>query len=121
MFFSTLLSIRKFNPDLIITIDSPSFNYRIVNKLQKFRNQYKFVHFVAPTVWAWKKYRAKEFSLAYDMILTLFSFEPKYFLEYNKKTFFIGHQIFFEKERTPLDFSKNERTHPLLPKTSKKM
>ena len=99
MFFSTLLSIRKFNPDLIITIDSPSFNYRIVNKLQKLRNQYKFVHFVAPTVWAWKKYRAKEFSLAYDMILTLFSFEPKYFLEYNKKTFFIGHPIFYEKKK----------------------
>ena len=86
IFFSTLTSIRKFNPDLIITIDSPSFNFRVVNRLQKLRNQQKFVHFVAPTVWAWKKYRAKKFSVAYDMILTLFSFEPRYFLEYNKKT-----------------------------------
>ena len=99
MFFSTLLSIRKFNPDLIITIDSPSFNYRIVNKLQKFRNQYKFVHFVAPTVWAWKKYRAKQFAEKYDLLLTLFDFEPKYFQQYNKNVFCIGHPIFFKKKK----------------------
>ena len=106
MFFSTLTSIRKFNPDLIITIDSPSFNFRVVNRLQRLRNKYKFIHFVAPTVWAWKKYRAKKFSAAYDMILTLFSFEPKYFLEYNKKTFFIGHPIFFEKKK--IDYKKKK-------------
>ena len=55
--------IIQTKPDLVITIDSPSFNYRIVKKLQFLRPKTKFVHLVAPTVWAWKKYRAKGFAL----------------------------------------------------------
>ena len=67
--------IQNIKPDIIITIDSPSFNYRLVQKLQALRGKTKFVHYVAPTVWAWKKYRAKKFSKLYDILLCLFSFE----------------------------------------------
>ena len=71
--------ILDFNPDILITIDSPSFSYRIVRRLQILRNKTKFIHYVAPTVWAWKSYRAKIFSELYDQMFTLFDFEPKYF------------------------------------------
>ena len=53
--------ILDFNPDILITIDSPSFSYRIVKRLQILRNKTKFIHYVAPTVWAWKSYRARFF------------------------------------------------------------
>ena len=69
--------ILEFNPDILITIDSPSFSYRIVKRLQILRNKTKFIHYVAPTVWAWKSYRAKIFSELYDQMFTLFDFEPK--------------------------------------------
>ena len=92
--------IIQTKPDLVITIDSPSFNYRIVKKLQFLRPKTKFVHLVAPTVWAWKKYRAKSFAVNYDLILTLFDFEPRYFKKYNKNTFCIGHPIFYKKKLT---------------------
>ncbi len=90
--------IIQTKPDLVITIDSPSFNYRIVKKLQFLRPKTKFVHLVAPTVWAWKKFRAKGFAVNYDLILTLFDFEPRYFKKYNKNTFCIGHPIFYKKK-----------------------
>jgi len=89
--------ILDFNPDILITIDSPSFSYRIVKRLQILRNKTKFVHYVAPTVWAWKPYRAKIFSELYDQMFTLFDFEPRYFKRFGLKTDFVGHQIFFDK------------------------
>ena len=95
-FNKTVNSILTIKPDIVITIDSPSFNYRVVKKLQYLRPKTKFVHIVAPTVWAWKKYRAKSFAKNFDLILTLFDFEPKYFQKYNKNTYCIGHPIFYE-------------------------
>ncbi len=84
-------------PDIVITIDSPSFSYRIVKKLQHLRKRTQFIHYVAPTVWAWKSYRAKIFSRLYDKIFTLFKFEPKYFTKYGLNSQFVGHQIFYKK------------------------
>ena len=90
--------ILDFNPDILITIDSPSFSYRIVKRLQSLRNKTKFIHYVAPTVWAWKSYRARIFSKLYDQMFTLFDFEPKYFRKLGLQTDFVGHQIFFDKK-----------------------
>ena len=94
-----IFKIREFNPDLIITIDSPSFCFRVIKKIQSQRAYTKFVHLVTPTVWAWKRYRAKQFGKNYDLLLSLFKFEPQYFKKFNQKTFFIGHPIFFRKEK----------------------
>ena len=102
----TKLKIKEYNPDIIITIDSPSFNYRIINQVQYLRPKTKLVHIVAPTVWAWKKYRAKQFAEKYDLLLTLFDFEPKYFQQYNKNVFCIGHPIFFNKKKKKLEKKK---------------
>ncbi len=103
----TIYYIKNINPDIIITIDSPSFNFRVVKKLQNLRKKSKFVHYVAPSVWAWKSYRAKICSNNYDLMLTLFSFEPKYFREHNLKTFFVGHPIFYEKKLYQKKFKRN--------------
>ena len=71
--------IRENPPDILITIDSPSFSYRLVKRIQDLRVRTKIVHYVAPTVWAWKEYRAKIFSELYDKLYTLFKFENKFF------------------------------------------
>ncbi len=91
--------INNCEPQIIITIDSPSFSYRIVKRLQNLRKKTKFIHYVAPTVWAWKSYRAKIFSKLYDKMFTLFDFEPKYFTKFGLDTKFVGHQIFFNKKK----------------------
>ena len=87
--------IREFQPDIIISIDSPSFNYRLLKKLSDLkRKNTKFYHYVAPTVWAWKSYRAKLFANLYDKLFVLFEFEKKYFAKHKLKTLVVGHQIF---------------------------
>ena len=90
--------IKNNPPDILITIDSPSFSYRLVNKIQNLRKKVKIFHYVAPTVWAWKKYRAKIFAKLYDGMFTLFRFENKYFTKYQLSTQYVGHQIFFRRK-----------------------
>ena len=83
----------KYKPDLIITIDSPDFSFRFVNYLKKRNLKSKYIHYVAPTVWAWRPGRAKSISKLYDLLLSIFPFEKKYFEKYNLKTVFIGNPI----------------------------
>ena len=83
----------SFKPNLVITIDSPDFSFRFIKKLRKKYLNAKFVHYVAPTVWAWRPGRAKYISNLYDLLLTIFPFEPIYFRKYNLKTIFVGNPI----------------------------
>ena len=67
---STLITkIISNNYDLIITIDSPDFNYPLAKKLKKLKYQNKIIQVVAPSVWAWREYRAKNFSIVFDEII----------------------------------------------------
>ena len=59
------------NYDLVITIDSPDFNYPLVKKIKKFDSNLKCIHIVAPSVWAWRANRAKKFARIFDEIFTL--------------------------------------------------
>ena len=94
--------IRNFQPDIIISIDSPSFNYRLLKKLSDLkRNDTKFIHYVAPTVWAWKSFRAKLFANLYHKLFVLFKFEKKYFIKHKLETFVVGHQVFFKRKQIP--------------------
>tara|TARA_B100000676_G_scaffold126586_1_gene125822 strand:+ start:144 stop:1295 length:1152 start_codon:yes stop_codon:yes gene_type:complete len=83
--------IIEFNPDILITIDAPGFNLRLQNKIKHLN--IKQVHYVAPSVWAWKSYRAKKIAKYLDLLLVLFPFEKEYFTKYNLKTVFIGHPL----------------------------
>ncbi len=99
----TIDDIIGFNPDMIITIDSLGFNGRIISQLKKIRDKLeyfqntKFVHYVAPTVWAWKPKRAEELAKIYDYLLCLFDFEIPYFEKHGLKTYFVGHPIIESK------------------------
>jgi len=86
--------IIKLNYDLIITVDSPDFNYPLTKKLRKKNFKGKIIQIVAPSVWAWRSYRAKNFAKVFDEIYTLFPFENKYFEKHNLKSTYIGHPIF---------------------------
>ena len=87
----TVNDIRLFQPDILITIDSPGFNLAVVKKLGK--TDYPKVHYVAPTVWAWKKWRVKKFKRYFDHLLALLPFEPIYFENVGLPCHFVGHPI----------------------------
>lgn len=89
--------IIKNNYDLVITIDSPDFNYPLIKKVRNKKFKKNIIQIVAPTVWAWREDRARKFSKIFDEILVLFEFEKKYFMKYGLKTTFIGHPIYYLK------------------------
>ena len=90
--------ILSINYDLIITIDSPDFNYPLINKIRKKKFSNSVIHIVAPSVWAWREYRAKKFAKIFDEMFLLFDFEKKYFQKYGLKTTLIGHPVYYIKK-----------------------
>ncbi len=99
--------IVKHKYDLIITIDSPDFNYPLSKKIKKYQRDTTIIHFVAPTVWAWRASRAKKFAKVYNEIFTLFSFENKFFEKHNLKSTCIGHPIYYINNNSNLVKTKN--------------
>lgn len=90
---TTVQAIRVFNPDAVITIDSPDFCFRVQKKLKKSGIRAKLVHYVAPTVWAWRADRARKVAEYLDGMICLFPFEPIYFEREGLKSVFAGHPV----------------------------
>ena len=88
----TVKYISEQKPDILITIDSPDFSFRVVRKL-KDQNHITKIHYVAPTVWAWRPERAQLLANMYDGLICLYPFEPQYFKNLDIKTSYIGHPL----------------------------
>lgn len=82
--------INQEKPDYVITIDSPDFCFRVIKKV---KGDFKKVHLIAPSVWAYRPGRAKKISKLYDLLLCILPFEPPYFEKYGLKSVFIGHPL----------------------------
>lgn len=89
----TINDIILTEPDIIITIDSPGFNKRVIKPIRKLYPKQKIYHLVAPTVWAYKPSRAAELAKIYDHLFVLFPFEVHYFEKENLPTTCIGHPL----------------------------
>ena len=89
----TVKKILEFNPDVIFSIDSPDFSFRILNKVKNINNKIKKIHLVAPQVWAWRENRKKKLYKFIDHLLLLFPFEKKYFDGFIRNSF-VGHPFF---------------------------
>ena len=81
--------IAALKPDALVTIDAPDFSLRISRRLGG--QGIKRIHYVAPSVWAWKPGRAKKIAGFLDHLLALLPFEPPYFDVHGLSTTFIGH------------------------------
>jgi len=68
--------IATFAPDLLLTIDAPDFNLRVAKKVRARTPDIPIVHWVCPSVWAWRSGRARRMTPHVDRILALLPFEP---------------------------------------------
>ena len=94
-------------PALVVTIDSFGFNSRVIKRVrEQLGSSIKIVHYVAPTVWAYKPERAKTIAALYDLQLTILPFEKEYFDNVGVKCEYVGHPI-VEDSTEPL-ISKTE-------------
>ena len=92
-FNQTVNAILAQNPEILITIDAPDFGLRVAKKIKKLRPEIKLIHYVAPTVWAWRPGRAEKIAQFLDGLLCLFPFEPPYFKKHGLKAKFVGHSL----------------------------
>lgn len=78
-------------PDALITIDSPSFSLRVARAVKRQRPDLPVIHYVAPSVWAWRPGRARRMAAYVDHVLALLPFEPPYMTEARMGCDFVGH------------------------------
>ena len=78
-------------PDVFVGIDAPEFNLTLERKLRQ--SGIPVVHYVSPTVWAWRRRRLKQIGRAVDKMLCLFPFEPSIYSTSGIAAEFVGHPL----------------------------
>ena len=108
----TAQAVLDTKPDVLITIDSPDFSLRVA-KIVKAGSDIRTVHYVAPSVWAWRPGRADKMAKVIDHVLALLPFEPPYMERAGMECDFVGHPVASEPIATPQDISAFRQTFDL--------
>lgn len=104
-----LIKVRKhlyqdalaWGADLMIGIDSPDFNLGLEKKLHE--HGMKTVHYVSPSVWAWRQGRIKGIKKSVDLMLALLPFEAEFYHQHQMPVTFVGHPT---ADKTPIEPNK---------------
>ncbi|MFA5582386.1 MAG: lipid-A-disaccharide synthase, partial [Paracoccaceae bacterium] len=77
----------------LITIDSPDFCLRVAKRVRAAAPKIRTIHYVAPSVWAWRPGRAVRMARHIDQVLALLPFEPPYMEAAGMRCDFVGHPV----------------------------
>lgn len=90
--------MKKIRPDVFVGIDAPDFNLGVAEKLKK--AGIPTVHYVSPSVWAWRRERVNTIIHQVNRVLCLFPMEPELYREAGGQAEFVGHPM---AQTMPLD------------------
>ena len=99
-----LAQLKAWQPDVMVGIDAPDFNLPIERQLK--RLGIPTVHYVSPTVWAWRRGRAKKIIASVNQLLCLFPFEPACYKGEAIEPVFIGHPL---ADEIPMDIDRAQQ------------
>ncbi|MCF6320458.1 MAG: lipid-A-disaccharide synthase [Rhizobiaceae bacterium] len=104
--------IISFNPDVLLLIDSPEFNYAVAKRVKKCDEHIPIVKYICPSVWAWRQGRAKKMRHYIDHVLAILPFEPDLMKELGgPTTTYVGHPLAGEMHK----FGNRDRKIPNQP------
>ncbi len=91
--------ILDWRPDAFISIDAPDFNLGLARQLRQ--RGLTTIHYVSPSVWAWRAHRINKIARSLDLLLTLFPFEPELYQPHGLDARFVGHHLADELKQLP--------------------
>ena len=111
----TAAAVTATAPDALITIDSPDFCLRVARLVRAADPGQRTIHYVAPTVWAWRPGRAAKMAPLIDHVLALFPFEPSYMEAVGMTCDFVGHPVVTQHRATPAQAAAFRASHAIAP------
>ncbi len=102
-------------PAALITIDSPDFCLRVARLVKEAAPGLTTVHYVAPSVWAWRPGRAAKMARVIDHVLALLPFEPPYMTAAGMSCDFVGHPVAAEPQASPIEAQTFRAAHDIPP------
>lgn len=110
----TAALVQQINPDALITIDSPDFCLRVAEIVKSASPDLRTIHYVAPSVWAWRPKRAQKMARVIDHVLALLPFEPALMQAAGMTCDFVGHPVVAEPLATQAEAAMMSGPTPLI-------
>ena len=86
--------ILEFQPDVVILIDYPGFNFRLFKFIKQ--HNFKLFYYISPQLWAWKSSRVKQVKQYVDRMFVIFPFEKEFYAKHEVEVDFVGHPLLDE-------------------------
>ncbi len=86
--------ILDYQPDVVILVDYPGFNFRIADFAHE--KGFKVVYYISPQVWAWKRRRVKRIKRSVDKMLVILPFEEEFYKRYGVNVTYVGNPLLDE-------------------------